>query len=122
MQLRDDGIERVYIGMHIYKEGFEPEVGNERFALEALLQRGDDFIFEGPDVWSLTIDEHPEAFSEDRLHPNERGGKIMAEAWYRTLAGDSARQEIIDAMHAKSYALDKMTQEYLAWRRGDGGP
>ena len=117
MQLVDDGIERVYIGMHIYKEGFEPEVGNERFALAALLQRGHDFVFEGPDVWSLTIREHPEAFAEDRLHPNERGGKIMAEAWYRTFAGEDAREEIIDAMLAKSYEVGAMTREYLAWRR-----
>ncbi len=117
-QLREDGVERVYIAMHIYKEGFEPEVGNERFALAALLRRGRDFIFEGPDVWSLTIREHPEAFTEDRLHPNERGAKIMAEAWYRALAGSDVRQEIIDAMQARSYDVDAMMNEYLAWRRG----
>lgn len=117
-QLREDGVERVYIAMHIYKEGYEPEVGNERFALAALLQRGRDFIFEGPDVWSLTIREHPEAFTEDRLHPNERGAKIMAEAWYLALAGDDARQEIVDAMQARSYDVDVMMNDYLDWRRG----
>ena len=120
-RLRDDGIERVYYGMHIYKEGYEPEVGNERFALAALLARRHDTIFAGPDVWSLTIGEHPEAFAEDRLHPNERGGKIMAAAWYRALAGDAAQQSIIDAMHARSYDVDTLMQEYLAWRRGDDG-
>ena len=92
-------------------------MGNERFALEVLLARGHDFIFAGPDVWSLTIGEHPEAFAEDRLHPNERGGKIMAEAWYRALAGDAAQQSIIDAMHARRYDVDTLMQEYLAWRR-----
>ena len=120
-QLRDDGIERIYIAMHIYKEGFEPEVGNERFALDALLQRGHDFVFEGPDVWSPTIREHPEAFTEDRLHPNERGAKIMAAAWYRSLAGDQAREEIIGAMEARSYDIDAMMAQYLAWRRGSDG-
>ncbi len=30
--LHEAGCERVYIAMHIYKEGYEPEVGNERFA------------------------------------------------------------------------------------------
>ena len=118
MQLRDDGIERVYIAMHIYKVGYEPEVGNERFALDALLQRGHDFIFEGPDVWSPTIREHPEAFTDDRLHPNERGAKIMAGAWYRALAGAEAREEIIGAMEARSYDIDAMMAEYLTWRRG----
>ncbi len=118
-QLRDDGIEQVYIAMHIYKEGFEPEVGNERLALAALLDRGHDFVFPGPDVWSRTFREHPDAFTTDRLHPNERGAKIMAEAWYRVLAGDEASQEIIDAMHSRRYDVDEMMKEYLAWRRGE---
>lgn len=118
-QLRDDGIEQVYIAMHIYKEGFEPEVGNERLALAALLDRGHDFIFPGPDVWSRTFREHPDAFTTDRLHPNERGAKIMAEAWYRVLAGDEADQKIIDAMHSRDYDVDAMMNEYLAWRRGE---
>ena len=117
-QLRDDSIDRVYIAMHIYKEGYEPEVGNERFALSRLLDRGYDFIFAGPDVWSLTIAEHPEAFTEDGLHPNERGSKIMAEAWYRSLAGEAARQDVIDALHQHAYDVDEMMDEYLAWRRG----
>jgi len=117
-QLLEDGIERVHIGMHIYKVGYEPEVGNERFALEALMQRGHDFIFEGPDVWSLTIREHPAAFTEDGLHPNELGAKIMAAAWYRALAGDDAREQIVEAMEARSYDIDALTNEYLTWRRG----
>ncbi len=117
-QLHDDGIERVYIGMHIYKDGYEPEIGNERFALDALLRRGHDFVFEGPDVWSLTIREHPEAFAEDGLHPNERGAKIMAAAWYRALAGGDAREEIVDAMVARDYDFDGLIREHLAWRRG----
>lgn len=116
-QLRDDGLQDVFIAMHIYKEGFEPEVGNERFALASLLRRGHDYIHEGPDVWSLTIREHPAAFTEDRLHPNERGAKIMAEAWYRTLAGKDTRDNIIEAMHARNYDVDALTREYLDWRR-----
>jgi len=117
LQLRADGIERTYIAMHIYKEGYEPEVGNERFALDALLRRGHDFLFEGPDVWSLSIRAHPEAFTEDGLHPNELGGKMMAGAWYRALAGDQAREEIIGAMDARTYDIDTMMREYLDWRR-----
>lgn len=122
-QLRGDGVERVYIAMHIYKKGYEPEVGNERFALARLLDRGHDFIFAGPDVWSPTIGEHPAAFTDDGLHPNERGAKIMAEGWYRALAGPDARQEIIDALHARAYDLEEITRDYLAWRRtGRGSP
>jgi hypothetical protein len=117
LRLQADGIERTYIAMHIYKEGYEPEVGNERFALDALLRRGHDFLFEGPDVWSLSIRAHPEAFTEDGLHPNELGGKMMAGAWYRALAGDQAREEIIGAMDARTYDIDTMMGEYLDWRR-----
>jgi hypothetical protein len=115
-QLQNDGIDRMYIATHIYKEGFEPEVGNERFALADLLDRGHASVFAGPDVWSLTIAEHPGAFTEDRLHPNEVGSRIMAEAWYRSLAGEAADQDIIDALHARSYDVDQMMNDYLAWR------
>lgn len=121
MQLRDDGVEHVYIATHIYKEGYEPEVGNERFALDALLRRGRAFIHEGPEVWSPTLRNHPDAFAEDGLHPNQRGMKIMAEGWYRALAGDDARQEIVDAMRARDYDVASITDEYLAWREVDGG-
>lgn len=121
MQLRTDGIERVYMAMHIYKEGYEPEVGNERFALAALLHRGHGFIEAGPDVWSLTIARHPEVFTEDRLHPNDQGSQLMAEAWYRTLAGAEAKQEVIDAMNSRSYDFDTLMNEYLEWRASDHG-
>lgn len=123
-QLRELGVERVVIGMHIYKEPVEPEVGNERFALKALLARGHDFVHEGPDVWSLTIDRHPDAFDEDGVHPNELGMKIMAAAWYRTLAGSDARDEIVDDMFDRSYDITEMMRHYLAWRAGhaDGPP
>jgi len=117
MQLRSDGIEHVIIGMHIYKEGYEPEVGNERFALDELLRREHPFVHAGPDVWSLTIAEHPDAFTDDRLHPNARGSKLMAEAWYRSIAGASARQDIIDTMRAREIDDDAMMREYLDWRR-----
>ena len=119
-QLHSDGIAKVVIGMHIYKKGYEPEVGNERFALKALLARGHDFVVEGPDVWSLTVGEHPAAFTEDGLHPNQRGMKIMAEAWYRAIAGPAAKQTAIDALHKRDYDTDAMMREYLAWRRGAG--
>ena len=119
-QLRADGIERSVIAMHIYKEGFEPEVGNERLALDALLRRGHAWVDAGPDVWSPTIRAYPEAFAEDGLHPNELGSKIMAEGWYRVLAGASARDDIVERMRERSYDVDALTRAYLDWRAGDG--
>ena len=120
--LHRKGIEKVYVAMHIYKQGYEPQVGNERFALKALLQRGHDFVFEGPDVWSMTIAEHPRAFAEDGLHPNARGMKLMAEGWYRTVAGGDARQDIIDRMHDRDYDVEQMMEDYLASRRVTPAP
>lgn len=118
MRLRDTGIEEVYIGCHIYKKPVEPEVGNERLALAAVLERGHDFIFEGPDVWEPTRDEHPDAFTADGVHPNERGMKIMAEGWYRTVAGQNASEDIIAKMYKRHYDVDTMMVKYLDWRRG----
>lgn len=117
-RLHGDGIDRVYYGMHIYKEPVEPEVGNERIALAALLKRNHSYIFEGPDVWTPTHDLHPKGFSDDGMHPDELGMKIMAEGWYRTVAGDDACQGIIDAMHAKHYDVNPMMRAYMATRRG----
>jgi hypothetical protein len=121
-RLRGHGVQKVLIAMHIYKRGYEPQVGNERFALKELLSRGNDFILEGPDVWSLTVGEHPDAFTEDGLHPNERGMKIMAEAWYRSIAGSAARRDIIDGMHGRDYDVEQMMDDYLASRRDDPKP
>jgi len=117
LRLHDHGITHVVIGMHIYKQPVEPEVGNERFALESLLGRGYPFIFEGPDVWSATLARFPEAFDEDGIHPNELGMKIMAEGWYRVLAGGDARQDVIDRMNAKAWDVRAMMDAYRKWRR-----
>ncbi|MCH7546445.1 MAG: hypothetical protein IID30_08595 [Planctomycetes bacterium] len=45
--------------------------------------------------------------------------KIMAEAWYRTLAGADVKQEVIDRMQAKEYDVDTMMREHRDWRRGE---
>lgn len=52
-------------------------------------------------------------------HPNEPGSKIMAEAWYRALAGDDARQEIVDRLYGTVYDVDRMMDDHLTWRRGE---
>lgn len=120
LRLRDLGLDQVWIAMHIYKEPVEPEVGLERVALERLLKRGHDFIVEGPDLWRVTKDCFPGCFIEDRLHPNEEGMKLMAEHWYRALAGADVREDVIARMRARSYDTDAMMRRYLAWRRDEG--
>ena len=82
-----------------------------------MLERGHDYIHAGPDVWTVTRDEHPAAFTDDGVHPNERGMKIMAEGWYRTVAGAAAQDDIIAHMHRRDYDVDTMMRKYLRWRR-----
>jgi len=113
------GIDRIYIAMHIYKKPVEPEVGNERIALRRLLSRGIPYIYEGPDVWTPTRDTFPKSYGDDGLHPNEMGMKIMAESWYRTLAGRDARDDVVRRMWNRNYDVDSMMHHYLAWRRGE---
>ena len=117
-RLHDFGVERIYIGMHIYKQTVEPEVGSERLALAALLERGLHYVYAGPDVWTPTRARYPECFEADGLHPNELGMKIMAEGWYRTIAGPDARQHVIDALYARDYDVETMMRRYIRRRRG----
>ena len=117
VRLSENGIERVYIATDIYEEPAEPEVGNERLALSALLDRGHDFVFEGPDLWTPTRDAHPDAYTDDGIHPGQLGMKIMAEHWYRTVAGAAARQEVVDRLHATHYDIETQMSDYLNGRR-----
>ena len=75
-----DGAAAVIIGMHIYKHSMEPESGNERIALDALLDRQRFRIEAGPDTWLPTL-----AFDRDKLHPNFIGAEIMAHHWFVAL-------------------------------------
>ena len=45
------------------------------------------------------------------------GMKIMAEAWYRTLAGGGARPDVIAPMHERKYDVRPMMAEYMRWRK-----
>jgi len=117
VRLSEHGIERVYIATDIYEEPAEPEVGNERLALSALLDRGHDFVFEGPDLWTPTRDAHPDAYTDDGIYPGQLGMKIMAEHWYRTVAGAGARQEVVDRLYTTDYDIETLMTDYLNGRR-----
>ena len=119
LRLRDLGLAQVHIAMHIYKQPVEPEVGNERIALARLLDRGHDFVHQGPDICTVTRDCYPDCFEDDGLHPNVVGTKLMAEHWYRHIAGTDAREDIVERMQDRDYEIRPMMQEYLAWRRGE---
>ena len=81
----DDGADAVVIGMHIFKHSMEPDIGNERLALAALMKRKPPRIDSGPDTWEPTKRHFPSAFDRDKLHPNFIGAEIMAHYWFDAL-------------------------------------
>ncbi len=117
LRLHSLGIERCFIATDIYTPRSEPQVGNERFALKAVLDRGRAYIQPGPDVWSRTVTDSPDRLrQEDQLNPNEPCAKILAEAWYRTLAGPQANEQVIQLMHQRTCDISRLTLDYLRSR------
>ena len=82
---KEDGADLVFMAMHIYKWDFEPAIENEKYGLEAALNRGISDFYAGPDVWTPTRDNYPLAFGKDLHHPNEIGDEIMAHFWFARL-------------------------------------
>lgn len=108
-RLLEDGAAHVFIATHIYKKPMEPVIGNERLALEALLDRDPANVTAGPDVWEPTKDHWPEAFHEDEVHPNDAGAEIMAHYWFQRLlesdertVPDWSREEMETALTERS--------------------
>lgn len=83
--LQKDGADLVILAVHIYKHPMEPEIGNERYALDELMRRKIPGVERGPDVWTPTKKLHPQAFARDGVHPNSVGAEVMAQMWFRTL-------------------------------------
>lgn len=83
--MRKDGADLVFIAMHIYKKPMEPEIGNERLALAALLKRKVPGVAAGPDAWTPTSKLWPQAFARDKVHPNQMGAEVMAQCWFETV-------------------------------------
>ena len=83
--LKKDGADLVFVAMHIYKHEMEPEIGNERYALDGLMRLNIPGVARGPDVWTPTKKLYPKAFAKDRKHPNRLGAEVMAQRWFETL-------------------------------------
>lgn len=83
--LKKDGADLVFVAMHIYKHPMEPQIGNERYALDELMRRNIPGVERGPNVWTPTKKLYPEAFARDRVHPNALGAELMAQKWFETL-------------------------------------
>lgn len=83
--LKKDGADLVFVAMHIYKHPMEPQIGNERYALDELMRRNIPAVERGPDVWTPTKKLYPKAFARDGVHPNALGAELMAQKWFETL-------------------------------------
>jgi acetyl esterase/lipase len=83
--LRQDGADLVFVAVHIYKHEMEPEISNERYALDELMRRSIPGVVRGPDLWTPTKQLYPKAFARDRRHPNRIGAELMAQKWFEAL-------------------------------------
>lgn len=109
-ELRDLGAERVVFATPLYSAGAGPELGLEHVAIERLLARGHDssghaLIVAGPDVYRASSRYFPDAFEPDGVRTNEFGQKLVAEEWYRWLAGPEAREGVVEGLYATDYDI-----------------
>ncbi len=102
---QEDGADLVFMSMHIYKWDVEPQIENEKYALEAALNRGLTSFYAGPDNWTPMRDNFPIAYSKDQHHPNEVGDEIIAHYWFARLlqfdgkdVPDWSREEMEEAI------------------------
>lgn len=47
------------------------------------------------------------------------GTKLMAELWYRRIAGSAAKEAVFAALSEREYDIRELMRNYLAWRRGE---
>ncbi len=110
---KEDGADVVFMAMHIYKWDVEPQIENEKYALEAALNRGISEFYAGPDNWTPMKDNFPLAYAKDWHHPNEIGDEIMAHFWF-------ARMLEFDGKAVPAWSLEEMN-EAIAGGGGDPG-
>lgn len=103
LELRQRGIERVVFATPIHVAGAGPELGLEHVAIERLLARGHAFVAAGPDLFRATRRYFPDAYEEGGTRLNEFGLKLVAEEWYRWLAGPEAREPVVEALYAEDF-------------------
>jgi hypothetical protein len=116
LELREAGVERVVFATPLYAEGAGPELGLEHLAIERLLARGHDFVQAGPDVFRASKRYYPDAFEADGVSPNEFGLKLIAEEWYRWLAGPEAHENVVEALYSKDFDTDAIEAAFAESR------
>ncbi|NOT32383.1 MAG: hypothetical protein HOP15_18210, partial [Planctomycetes bacterium] len=107
LALRELGVERVVFATPLYAGCAGPELGLEHVAIERLLARGHirghDLIAAGPDIYRASRRYFPDAFEPDGVRANEFGQKLVAEEWYRWLAGPETLEGVVEGLYATDY-------------------
>jgi hypothetical protein len=116
LELHQAGIERVVFATPLYAQGSGPELGLEHLAIERLLARGHAFVEAGPDVFSASRRYYPDAYEKDGVRPNEFGLKLIAEEWYRWLAGPEARESVVESLYSKDFDVDAIEAAFAETR------
>lgn len=122
LELHAAGVEHVVFATPLYAADAEPELGLEHVALERLLARGHAFVEAGPDVFRASRRYFPDAYEPDREHPNEFGTKLVAEEWYRWLAGPEAREDVVERLYSTDYDVEALEAAYARKRGATVGP
>jgi hypothetical protein len=107
-ELQGAGLERVAFATPVYSASAGPELGFEHLAIQRLLARGLRFVEAGPDLYRASKKYYPDAYRSDGEEPNEFGMKLLAEEWYRWLAGPEASEEVVQALYAGSLSQPQM--------------
>jgi hypothetical protein len=117
LELHAHGFGRVVFATPIFAAGDEPERALERVALERLLARGHEFVAVGPDLYRATRRYHPDAYLPDGRALNEFGHKLVAEEWYRWLAGPEAREAAVESLYARDFDVEAIEASHSARAR-----
>jgi len=113
LELRQAGFERVVFATPVYTPAGGTELALEHVAIQRLLERGHAFVEAGPDVFRASKRYYPDAYREDGLEPNEFGQKLVAEEWYRWLAGPEAREEVVQELYATAFDFGALREQAL---------
>ena len=117
LELHRAGIERVVFATPVYTASGGAELSLEHVAIERVLARGHAFVEAGPDVFRASKRYYPDAYLEGGEEPNEFGQKLLAEEWYRWLAGPEAREEVVQELYATDFDVDGLREAFLRERQ-----
>lgn len=114
LELHQAGVERVVFATPVFTAEAGAELSLEHLAIQRLLERGHRFIEAGPDVFRASRRYYPDAYVAGGTEPNEFGLKLVAEEWYRWLAGPEAREDVVEGLYATDFDVEGLRSAFVA--------